>query len=188
MSVVKVPSHRPAVPPKVKGRGKRQPMAPLSNLPIDELLKSRRRDKISSGNSIAEFRQMLDHADGTDNTTLLRDAAKQMGDIVRGLIRKHAVGATAGTIDEQVLENIRVFRHEMIEYEEPELYNKFIRSLKKDILSGNLGENLKELWFKVKAAKLGLIDNYISEKSEVLAAEATDFLNLKGTDMPTRTK
>ncbi|KAG0647032.1 ATP-dependent DNA helicase II subunit [Hyphodiscus hymeniophilus] len=176
------------VPPKVKGKGKREAIKPLSDLKIDLLLNSRRREKISPDNSIAEFRQMLDHADGTDNAGLLRDAAKQMGDIIVELIQRHAVGTSAGTTEEQAVENMTVMRDAMIEYEEPELYNKFIRPLKRDLLSGKMGENRTRLWFKVKSAKLGLIDDGTSEKSPVSAEQAAEFLGSKAAELPTRSK
>jgi ATP-dependent DNA helicase 2 subunit 2 len=183
-------SNSPAVPPRAKGKRNRnrEEVKPLSGLKIDELLSSTRREtRISRDNAISEFKQMLDNADGADNAGLIRDAAKQMGDITRELIKSHE-GASAGTIVEQALENIRVMREEMLQYEDPDSYNKFIRALKKDLLNGNLGENRRELWLKIKWAKLGLIDNEVEEKSNVSVAEAHEFLRVTEVDLLTRNK
>ena len=163
----------------------------MSDLSIDALLKSRKQDKISPDNAIAEFRQMLNPADGTDNPALLiRETAKQMGDITRELISKDADGPGKANIDGQVLENITVLRHEMNEYDEPDAYNKFIEVLKKDLLNGSLcnKHRARELWFEIKGRKLGLIDNGFSPMSKVTEEQAHEFLKTTGIGLPTRSR
>jgi ATP-dependent DNA helicase 2 subunit 2 len=191
MFVVEESSNSSAVPPKVKGKRTREAIKPLSDLNIESLLSSRRRDKISKDNAIAEFRQMLDTSDGSDNMGTLKSAAKQMGDIIRELIQEPVArtGPDNGKlVSDRVMENIRVMRHEMVEYDEPELYNKFIRALKTDLVNGNLGDDSRQVLFGIRSAKLGLIDNEISEKSDVSVAEAAEFLTSRGMDLPTRSK
>lgn len=147
------------------------------------------RDKISKDNAISEFKQMLANADGSDNAGLLRDAAKQMDNIIRELIQERLDRSNGGKLmDDRVVENIRVMRNEMIDYEDPKSYNNFIRALKKDMLNGSLGEDRRDLWLKIKWAKLGLIDNEVEEKSDVSVAEAAEFLNSKRVDLPTRNR
>jgi ATP-dependent DNA helicase 2 subunit 2 len=158
----------------------------LSNLDISELLA--RPKIISKDNAIAEFKQMLDNADGSDNVGLINNAVKQMGEIIRELIQEPVEGIAQQLFWDRAIENVRVMREEMIEYEEPEPYNKFIRALKKDLLDGELGEGSKRVWVKIRLAKLGLIDSGKAEKSEVSAEEADEFLISTETSLPTRNK
>jgi ATP-dependent DNA helicase 2 subunit 2 len=156
------------VPPKVKGKRNRETIKPLSGLNIEELLGPERRTKISKGNAISEFKQMV--ASTADNIAVWRDAANQMGGIIRQLIKE----STGDSQYDRAMENMRVMRYELIECEEPDSYNNFIRDLKKDLLNGSLGDNRKDLWFDIKKANLGLVDIEEAPRSEVLVAEATE--------------
>ena len=159
---------------------------PLSNLDISELLATR--ETISKDNAIAEFKQMLDTADGTDNMGLLHSAAKQMGEIIRELLEEPIEGPARGLFFDRAMENIRVMREEMIEYEEPESYNKFIRALKRAFLDGKFGEDRRKLWVKFRLARLGLIDSGAAATSEVSAEEANEFWASTETNLPARNK
>lgn len=169
------------MPPRVKGKRNREVIKPFSGLDVDALLGSERREKISKDNAISEFKQMVQEPD----VPTVRDAAKQMGEITREVIKEYRTGALNY---ERAIENMKVMRYEMIECEEPDSYNKFIRGLKKDLLNGSLSGDSRDLWFKIKSFKLGLIDNEQAQSSEVSVTEATEFLSSIGLDLPTRSK
>jgi ATP-dependent DNA helicase 2 subunit 2 len=181
MSQAKKRSNTSAVPPKVKGKRNREVIKPYSGLDVDALLSGARREKISKDNAISEFKQMVHEPD----IPTVRDAAKQMGEITREVIKEYRLGALNY---ERAIENMKVMRYEMIECEEPDAYNKFIRSLKKDLLNGSLGGDARDLWFKIKSTKLGLIDSEDAQSSEVSVTEAAEFFSSIGMDMPTRSK
>ncbi|KAL2271739.1 hypothetical protein VTJ83DRAFT_1110 [Remersonia thermophila] len=158
------------VPEKAQGwRGRKETVKPLSGLDIDALLSEKPRKTISSENAIPEFKQMLSTA--ADDATV-ESAAKQMGEIVRKLIRD----SFADVLYPRAAENLRVMREELIALELPGLYNKYVAGLKKSILSGELDGDRREMWFRhVVAGRLGLITKDESEVSEVTAEEAKAF-------------
>ena len=159
------------VPPKVKGRGKRQRTErdkPLSGLDVDELLGNPKRVKIESNNLIPSFKQALA---ATDDLEAIQDAADGLAKEVRSLIT-NSVGESAYG---RALEAIRVMRDEITELEEPEIYNTFIRDLKSDILGGKLNGNRRDMWWRIKGSKYGLVDQKRSLVSDVTEAEATRF-------------
>lgn len=139
----------------------------MSGLDVDMLLARDRRAKISPENAVAEFKQMLGQA---DEISIIEDAMKQMGQIVRTLVT-HSVGDSGFG---RAMENIGLMRHEMIELEEPGVYDSFIRDLKERLLAGELGGDRRELWWRLKTAKLGLIDQNASEASKVTPEEASE--------------
>jgi len=157
------------VPAKAQGRrGRKEAVKPLSGLDIDALLGESKRTTtaISSDNAIPEFKQILATAD--DDATV-ENAAKQMGEIVRKLIRD----SFADVFYARAAENLRVMREELVSLELPGLYNDFLRGLKKSILSGELDGDRREMWFKyIVGGHLGLVTQDESEVSEVTAEEA----------------
>ena len=157
------------VPAKAQGRGgrRKEPVKPLSGLDIDSLLgESKRPTTISPDNAVPEFKQILATAD--DDATI-EGAAKQMGEIVRKLIRD----SFADLFYARAAENLRVMREELISLEVPALYNKFLTGLKKSILSGELDGDRREMWFRhIVVGHLGLVTQDESEVSEVTADEA----------------
>ena len=156
------------VPPKTQGkRGKKDVVKPLSGLDIDALLgESRPRTSISPENSIPEFKQALASAADEEE---VENAVKQMGDIIRKLIRD----SFADLLYSRAAENLRVLREELIGLEMPDMYNKFITALKKSLLSGELNGERKDMWRKhIVAGHLTLISKEESEVSEVTEAEA----------------
>lgn len=133
---------------------------------MDALLGEKKRTTISLENAIPEFRQTLAAAE--DDATI-ESAAKQMGDIVRKLIHDSFADVSYA----RAAENLRVMREELVSLEVPGLYNKFLRGLKKSILSGELNGDRREMWFKhIIGGQLGLITQDESEASEVTADEA----------------
>jgi ATP-dependent DNA helicase 2 subunit 2 len=156
-----------AVPAKAQGkRSKKDQVKPLSGLDIDSLLGQSKRTSISPENAIPEFKQTLGTA--SDDRTV-ENAVKQMGDIVRKLVRD----SFADLQYAQAAENMRVMREELIGLEMPALYNDFLKSLKKSILSGELDGDRREMWFKhIIRGHLGLITQDESEVSSVTEDEA----------------
>lgn len=165
MSMILTPS---AVPPKVKGRKRdREAEKPLSGLDVDELLHREKRTRISPDNAIPEFKQTLA---STENIEAVGDAVKQMSVIIENQIR-HSLGDANY---DRVIEGLGVMREELVGYEEPVLYNNFIRQLKDKILKEELGGDRRELWWLIKRSRVGLIDNKLSERSEVTEQEARE--------------
>ncbi|KAJ6131560.1 hypothetical protein N7523_001266 [Penicillium sp. IBT 18751x] len=160
------------VPPKKKGRKRqRETEKPLSGLDVDALLlQEPKRSKISAENAVPEFKQMLSRAESVDT---IHDAVKQMAAIIEAQV-KHSLG---DALYDRVIEGLGTMREELIDYEEPALYNEFLRVLKRMILAEELGGDRRELWWLVRKSKLGLIDRVASELSEVSEEEAKEFLS-----------
>ena len=159
------------VPPKVKGHGKRQRAdreKPISGLDIDALLGNPKRVKIEPTNLVPSFKQALA---ATGDLAAIQEAADAMGAEIRVLVRT-SVGDSAY---DRALEALRVMRDEITELEEPEMYNNFIRALKTELLGGELGGDRREMWWRVRANKYGLVDQKKSLVSDVTEAEASDF-------------
>ncbi|KAJ4362044.1 ATP-dependent DNA helicase yku80 [Neocucurbitaria cava] len=171
LSALKKAADVKKVPPKVKGRGKRQRTdrdKPLSGLDVDELLGNPKRVKIETNNLVPSFKQALA---ASDDLEAIQEAANGIAKEVRSLISS-SVGDSAYN---RALEAIRVMREEMTELEEPEIYNAFIRDLKLDILAGKLNGNRRDMWWKIKGSKYGLVDQKRSLVSDVTEEEARKF-------------
>ncbi|KAL8935121.1 MAG: hypothetical protein Q9211_004866 [Gyalolechia sp. 1 TL-2023] len=155
------------VPPKVQGRRRdRNEVKPLSGLNVEALIGGdRKRAKISSQNTIPDFRQTVNTVDSVEG---MRDAAQQLGVIVETRIRD-SFGDIAYT---RAIEEIRVMREEMIDLEEPEIYNDFVKALKRKLLAEELGGNRKDFWWEFRKSRLGLIDKQTSEASKATEEDA----------------
>jgi ATP-dependent DNA helicase 2 subunit 2 len=142
---------------------------PVSGLDIEGLLGTAKRPRtISSQNAIPEFKQALA---ASDDMGLVKAAADQMGAIIEEYVRS-SVGDSSYN---KAVEALRVMREELVELEEPEMYNQFIKHLKEALLSGKLGGERRELWWKVRVSRLGLVDETLSEVSKVTEEQAKDF-------------
>ncbi|KAJ5156081.1 hypothetical protein N7492_008884 [Penicillium capsulatum] len=157
------------VPPKTKGRKRqREAEKPLSGLDVDALLNLEpKRARISPENAIPEFKQLLSRADSVE---AIYDAVKQMTAIIEGQIKTSLSDANY----ERVIEGLGTMREELVDYEEPAVYNDLLRRLKEKILSEELGGDRRELWWLVRKGRIGLIDSGISERSEVSEEEAKE--------------
>ncbi|KAJ5891195.1 ATP-dependent DNA helicase II subunit 2 [Penicillium subrubescens] len=160
------------VPPKTKGRKRlRETEKPLSGLDVDALLKQEpKRTKISAENAIPEFKQMLSRADSIE---IIHDAVKQMTSIIETQI-KHSLGDANY---DRVVEGLGTMREELVDFEEPTLYNDYLAALKGKILGDELGGDRNELWWLIRKSKLGLIDQATSEVSKVTEDEAKEFFS-----------
>ncbi|KAH0596105.1 hypothetical protein MHUMG1_05966 [Metarhizium humberi] len=132
----------PAIPPKAKGRRTRETVKPISGLDVDALLGEDTKRTVSEENPVPDFKRALGTADEMDQ---IEDAAKQMGNIVRSLI----TDSFGDSKYAQATECLGVMREELINMDEPEMYNTFARDLKKALLSGALGGDRRDFWFKV---------------------------------------
>ncbi|OAL62986.1 hypothetical protein A7C99_5372 [Trichophyton rubrum] len=166
------PQH-PKIPPKVKGRKRnRITDKPLSGLDVDALLQGEKRQRISPENAIPEFKQALAN---TDDINTVKEAVKQMCAIIENQI-KHSLGDANY---DRVVEYIGTMRDELISFEEPDLYNDFVRELKRKLLDDELGEDRRELWWLIRKKRIGLIDDKLVEISKVTEQEAKEFLSSK---------
>ncbi|KAK9435975.1 ATP-dependent DNA helicase II subunit 2 [Metarhizium brunneum] len=156
------------VPPKAKGRRTRETVKPISGLDVDALLGEDTKRTVSEENPVPDFKRALGTADEMDQ---IEDAAKQMGNIVRSLI----TDSFGDSKYAQATECLGVMREELINMDEPEMYDTFARDLKKALLSGALGGDRRDFWFKVRWSRLGLIDQDQSEVSKVTHEEAEEF-------------
>ncbi|KAL7785521.1 hypothetical protein V8C37DRAFT_412904 [Trichoderma ceciliae] len=155
------------VPPKAKGKRPRETVKPISGLDVDALLGKEKKGSISPENSIPDFKRALNTSEEVEQ---IADATKQMGVIVRTLV----TDSFGDNKYAQAMEGIGAMREELTNLEEPGLYNDFVRDLKKSLLSGALGGDRRDFWFKVRWAKLGLIDKNQSEVSTVTLEEADE--------------
>ncbi|KAL9009221.1 MAG: hypothetical protein Q9173_005733 [Seirophora scorigena] len=155
------------VPPKVQGRRRnRNEVKPLSGLDVEALLGSdKKKTRISAQNAIPDFRHMVNTTDSIDG---IREAAQQLGGVIEARIRD-SFGDIAYA---RSLEEIGVMREELIELEEPEMYNSFAKALKEKLLAEELGGNRKDFWWEFRKSKLGLIDQRTLEASTVPEEEA----------------
>ncbi|KAG9190954.1 hypothetical protein G6011_09042 [Alternaria panax] len=174
LNTVKKAADVKKVPPKVKGRGKRQRThrdKPLSGLDVDELLGNPKRVKIEANNLIPSFKQALAASDDLDTIQeAVEGVAKEVRNLVSSSVGDNAYG--------RALEAIRVMREELTELEEPEMYNTFVVQLKEDILGGKLNGNRRDMWWKIKGNRYGLVDSKKSYVSSVTEDEARRFYEI----------
>lgn len=134
---------------------------------MDALLGEEKKGSIRPENAIPDFKRALNSSEEVEQ---IADATKQMGVIVRSLV----TDSFGDNKYAQAMEGIGAMREELTNLEEPGLYNDFVRGLKKSLLSGALGGDRRDFWFKIRWAKLGLIDNKQSEASTVTLEEADE--------------
>ncbi|KAH1385786.1 ATP-dependent DNA helicase II subunit 2 [Aspergillus fumigatus] len=156
------------VPPKVKGRKRiRESEKPLSGLDVDALLHQEKRARISPTNAIPEFKQTLTQAETIET---IKDAVKQMTSIIEDQIKNSLGDANY----DRVIEEMGVMREELISFEEPALYNNFLRQLKDKLLKEELGGDRRELWWLLRRSQLGLINQRESDQSDVTEEQAKE--------------
>lgn len=165
-------THSKSVPPKVQSRKRtRNEIKPLSGLDVGALLGSKpKKPKITPGNPVPEFKQALDAAESMEG---IRDAADQLSSIIKTQI-KESFGDIAYP---RAIEELRVMREELIQMEEPGIFNDFVRELKRQLLAEELGGDRREMWEEVRKNRLGLIEKRSSEQSNVEEEEARAFLS-----------
>lgn len=132
---------------------------------MDALLGGERKGKVTAENAVPDFKNALDAAASVEE---IEDAAKQLGAIIRDLITE----SFGDSKYDRAMESFGVLREELINLEEPHIFNNFVKDLKKSLLSGALGGDRRDFWFKIRYSKLGLIDKLESEASDVKAEES----------------
>lgn len=164
------------VPPKTKGKrwNRKAAPAPLSNLDVAALLaqdpgRKAKGRRIDPKNAIAEFKQVFET--GSDEAEV-KDVFKQFCNIVTDWIR-HSVGDSKYG---QAVEGILVMREELVEFEEPDMFNDFLADLKKKIFGGELNGDRSFMWYKIRSGKLGLITSDEAQASKVTAEESKAFM------------
>ena len=140
-------------------------MKPISGLNVDELLGRKKKAKIFRENAIPDFRQMLDNA---EDPNAIQDAADQLSSIIEAQIKDSFGDSGYGP----ALEELRVLREELIEMEEPGIYNDFMIGLKQRLLAEELGGDRKEMWWEIRKTRLGLIEKKTSPQSDITEEEA----------------
>ena len=157
------------MPPKANAKRTKQKTQAVSGLDVDALLKQpqHKRTKLDPRNAVADFTHMVDTA---ESDTVFEQAASQMGQIICSLI----TDSLADFHYERAVECMGVFRDQMNSVEEPSHYNNFLKRFKKKVFSGELGGDRREFWYRVKGARLGLIDDRMSSASNVSTAEAEE--------------
>ena len=147
-------------------RRNRNEVKPLSGLNVEALIGGeRKKARISPQNAIPDFRQMVSTADSIEG---MRDAAQQLSAVIETRI-KDSFGDIAYA---RALEEIGVMREEMIDLEEPDIYNDIAKALKRKLLAEELGGNRKDFWWEFRKSKLGLIDKRTSEVSKATEEDA----------------
>jgi len=159
------------VPPKLRARKRQHDrVVPLSGLDVFALLAtSRSTAKISPDNPIPEFRQMLET---TEDPNGIIDAASQLITI----IERHIKDSFGDSNYERIVAEMTALREEMIEMEEPGLWNNWLKKLKEKLRGDELGAGRDELWWRIRKDKLGLVLKSESEVSEIGDDEARQFL------------
>ena len=157
------------MPPKASAKRTARKTEAISGLDVDALLKKpqHKRTKLDPKNAVADFIHMVDTAE-SDN--VFEQAASQMGQVICNLI----ADSLADFHYERAVECMGVFRDQMNNVEEPGHYNNFLKGFKKKILSGELGGDRREFWHRVKVTRLGLIDDRMSNASNVSTTEAEE--------------
>ncbi|KAI9839005.1 MAG: ATP-dependent DNA helicase II subunit 2, partial [Sclerophora amabilis] len=166
------------VPPKLqsrRNRNRRPQPAPLSGLDVTSLLSRERpaqasnagttTSMISAENAIPEFKQLLAT---TEDTNTITTAVEQMSAIIEDQIT-HSLGDGAYDL---AFEEMCVMREELIELEEPELWNEFVKGFKRKLLEGSLGGDRREMWWKIRKSKVGLVTKGLCQVSEIGDDEA----------------
>lgn len=173
---------KPVPPPargKRFGRGKKEPPKPISSLDVDDLLRQddhRTKKQIDPLNAVPEFKQVLHAASGDDtDIDAVRDACLQLQNIIHTLI-KTSVGSFKY---KQSLELIRTMREECYDKGVEEIFNDFLRDLKKKLLGEELNGNREDMWHEIRRDRQGLIVNTADNPGGASKEEADEFLKAK---------
>ncbi|KAL1296994.1 hypothetical protein AAFC00_004590 [Neodothiora populina] len=157
------------VPPKTRsrhyggGRKNKDAPKPLSGLDVTALLSSKpptnpdspsitdATPQITAANAIPDFKSALLT---TTSLASVQSLFTQFSAIIKALITSSFGDANY----QRALEALRVMREEAIDFEAPEMYNDFLRALKKDIVVDDDGESdRREMWYLIRKERLGLV-------------------------------
>ena len=106
--------------------------------------------------------------DTTEDPNGIQDAASQLA----AVIEQHIKNSFGESEYDRVLAEMSVLRSEMIEMEEPGIWNTWLKELKSKLLSGEFGSGRNELWWRIRKEGLGLVTKGESTVSAVAEDEA----------------
>ena len=155
------------MPPKAKGKRGRDIAQPISGLDVGALLGQDKMGNISKENAVPDFKRALA---ASEELSEIQSAATQMASIIKSLI----TDSFGDSKYDQAMEGIGVMREELTNLEEVGVYNTFAKDLKKGLLTGALGGDRRDFWFKIRWSRLGLIDSRQSESSNVSPEQAEE--------------
>ena len=104
----------------------------------------------------------------TEDPNGIVDAASQLITI----IEKHIKDSFGDINYDRVVAEMTALREEMIEMEEPDLWNDWLKNLKEKLSGNALGAGRDELWWRIRKDKLGLVVKSESEISKIGDDEA----------------
>lgn len=91
---------------------------------------------------------------------------------MEALVREAITNSFADMLYGKACDMMMVMREELVDLDEPEIYNDFVRSLKDDLLAGNLGGNRADMWKEIRKHRLGLLTTQESERSGITDEQA----------------
>ncbi|EXJ59273.1 hypothetical protein A1O7_06705 [Cladophialophora yegresii CBS 114405] len=150
---------------------------PLSGLDVEKLLRKERpveqgKTHINPNNAVPEFKDVFKT---TADMAIIKEAVKQMQQIIEDLVRKDYGHKNY----DKVLESLGTIRNETIGMEVPNYYNEALREFKEKLFQGQLGENRGELWYKIRTGNIGFIGKDEEELSDMTRSEADDLMKVK---------
>ena len=116
--------------------------------------------------------------DSAESPAAIREAAESLS----GVVEKHITDSFGGNLYGKAIEELSVIRTEMIELEEPGVYNTILRGLKEKLVKEELGGERKDFWYELRKSRLGLVDKKASERSDVGEDEAREVSCIVGGD------
>ena len=88
---------------------------------------------------------------------------------MEALVREAITNSFADMLYGKACDMMMVMREELIDLDEPNIYNDFVRCLKDELLAGKLGGNRTDMWKEIQKRRLGFITTQESERSGITA-------------------
>lgn len=98
--------------------------------------------------------------DAAEDAAGIRDAVAQLATIIQDQITDSFGDVNYG----RAIAEMALMREEMIELEEPELWDDFVRGLKGKLRGGQLGGDRREMWEEIRRNRLGLVGRNVAEE------------------------
>ena len=98
----------------------------------------------------------------------IRAIALQFGEVIEGQIQE----SFGDVMYARALEELGVMREELEGLEEPEVWNHFLKDLKRKLLGEELGGDRRDMWMEIRKHKVGLLTKSESATSTVDDQEA----------------
>lgn len=124
-----------------------------------ESLLGKRQKTIDPKNAIPDYVRLLSSAPDTSSF-------KETNDQFLAIIENHITTSLGDQNYERAVEELGVMRREMIEYEEPGMYNEIIDHLFVELENGKLNGDRKEMAYLIRRNRLGRIESNESDMPE----------------------